>query len=64
MARRGYRTITLILDEYVSFEEAAAVLRACRMIRGISEAHLNDLGGLELRAPSAHPQTDPAQLEP
>ena len=48
---RRYRTVTVVLDEDVCFDEAQATLRAILMLRGVSEAHLN-----AIFTPPAYPE--------
>ena len=61
---RRYRTVTVVLDEAVGFEEAMAVVRAIRQIRGVDEAHLNQVPGGSERSSPPSVRTDPASLEP
>lgn len=62
MTDRRYRTLYVVLDEAVSFEEAQSMVRAIRMLRGVEDARL-----VEPYTPpreALHPYFDPAVFEP
>lgn len=58
---RRYRTIAVTLDEAVSFEEAQAMVQAIRMLRGVDDVRLVEVG---VPMPRTVPRAHPAVFEP